>query len=171
MQYAKLISRSQIQYPPKNFVTEDGITIFNFDKDENALIANGYKKVVVAQHEDGKCYKTTYTETETQILEILEDITEEIEREDEEKRKQEIQQLSLTKREVFLALYKDKGIIPAQIRAQITNEEALIEFDYAERYYRGNPLINALGATLGYLEEDLDYLFQNGELPSNIEEN
>ena len=73
-----------------------------------------------------------------------------------------IQQLSLTKREVFLALYNDKGITPDQLKAQITSPEALIEFEYATDYYRGNPLINQIGLMLGYTSEDLDYLFING---------
>ena len=67
----------------------------------------------------------------------------------------------LTKREVFLAIYQDKTITPEQIRAQITDQEALIEFDYAEKYYRGNPLIDILGQALGYTKEQLDYLFKN----------
>ena len=166
MQYVKFISTTQIQYPPTNYTTESGETIFNFDKNTEALISNGYKELIVAEREQGRSYKVTYEETETQVKEILEDITEEIERQAEEARKQAILQSSLTKREVFLALYKDKSITPEQIRAQISNEEALIEFDYAERYYRGNPLINTLGVALGYSSDDLDYLFQNGELPS-----
>lgn len=87
---------------------------------------------------------------------------------EEEKKRQEaerIGKLSLTKREVFLAIYKDKGITPEQIRAQITDPEALIEFDYAEKYYRGNPLIDVLGMALGYTKEQLDYLFEHKELP------
>ena len=76
-----------------------------------------------------------------------------------------IANLSLTKREVFLALYRDKGITPEQIKAQITNPEALIEFEYATEYYRGNPLINQIGTLLGYTVDDLDYLFIHKELP------
>lgn len=89
----------------------------------------------------------------------------EIPEETPEQRRQRLNMLSLTKREVFLALYRDKGLTPEQIRASITNPEALIEFDYATEYYRGNPLIDAIGLQLGYTSEDLDYLFQNGELP------
>ena len=79
--------------------------------------------------------------------------------------REELNHLSLTKREVFLALYKDKGITPEQIKASITSPEALIEFDYATEYFRGNPLIDAIGTQLGYTPDDMDYLFQNGELP------
>jgi hydroxymethylpyrimidine pyrophosphatase-like HAD family hydrolase len=80
-----------------------------------------------------------------------------------------IAKLSLTKREVFLAIYNDKQITPEQIRAQITDQAALIEFDYAEKYYRGNPLIDILGVALGYTKEQLDYLFENKELPKVVE--
>ena len=78
-----------------------------------------------------------------------------------EKEAEKISSLSLTKREVFLAIFQDKGITPEQIRAMITQEKALIEFDYAEKYYRANPLIDILGQALGYTKEDLDYLFEN----------
>lgn len=77
--------------------------------------------------------------------------------------RERLNSLSLTKREVFLALYKDKGITPEQLRAQLTNQETLIEFDYAEKYYRGNPLINSIGNSLGYSEKQLDCLFENKE--------
>lgn len=83
----------------------------------------------------------------------------------EQERKAEIAKLSLTKREVFLALYKDTGITPEQIKASITNPEALIEFEYATEYFRGNPLIDLIGQSLGYTSEQLDYLFINGSLP------
>ena len=89
---------------------------------------------------------------------------------DEEKAQKErerINMLSLTKREVFLALYKDKQITPDILKAQIIEPEALIEFEYANEYFRGNPLIDLIGEKLGYTSEDLDYLFINKELKSD----
>ena len=74
--------------------------------------------------------------------------------------KERIAKLSLTKREVFLGLYQAKGITPDMIKAQITDPQALIEIEYANDYYRGNPLIDKLGLALGYSEKDLDYLFE-----------
>ena len=76
--------------------------------------------------------------------------------------RERISKLSLTKREVFLALYADKGITPEQLEAQITDPAALIEFKYAERYYRGNVLIDLIGQKLGYTSQQLDNLFENG---------
>ena len=82
-----------------------------------------------------------------------------------QRERERLDKLSLTKREVFLALYEDKDITPEQLRSQIEDTEALIEFDYADRYFRGNPLINQLGQLLGYTSEELDYLFEFKELP------
>lgn len=87
-----------------------------------------------------------------------------------QKEAERIAKLSLTKREVFLAIYQDKLITPEQIRAQITDPAALIEFDYAEKYYRGNPLIDLLGASLGYTKEQLDYLFENKTFSTTSDE-
>ena len=80
----------------------------------------------------------------------------------EARRQEQLAKLSLTKREVFLALYADKGITPEQIKAQIIDPAALIEFDYAERYYRGNVLIDLMGQKLGYTKQQLDTLFETG---------
>lgn len=92
----------------------------------------------------------------------------------EQDERERIAKLSLTKREVFLALYRAKGLTPEMIRAQITDTEALIEFDYATEYFRFNPLINQIGAMLGFTTEQIDYLFEHKELPNiepdNIEE-
>lgn len=86
-----------------------------------------------------------------------------------QKEKERIAKLSLTKREVFLALYKAKGLTPEMIRSQITDTEALIEFDYATEYFRFNPLIDKIGLMLGYSSEDIDYLFENKQLPEKEE--
>ena len=53
------------------------------------------------------------------------------------------------------------------VRSQITDTKALIEFDYATEYFRGNPLIDTIGIMLGYTSQDLDYLFKNKEFPKN----
>lgn len=92
------------------------------------------------------------------------------EEEQAQKEREKIGKLKLTKREVFLALYNAKEITPDMVRANITDTPALIEFDYATEYYRGNPLIDTIGATLGYTSEDLDYLFINKALPKKDEE-
>ena len=94
-----------------------------------------------------------------------------------QKERERIAKLSLTKREVFLGLYQAVGVTPDMIKAQITDgvnkgagspdsilesevQKALIEFEYANDYYRGNPLIDIVGATLGITPEQLDRFFE-----------
>jgi hypothetical protein len=77
-----------------------------------------------------------------------------------QKERERIAKLKLTKREVFLGLYQAKGVTPEMIKAQITDPQALIEFEYANDYYRGNPLIDIVGATLGITPEQLDKFFE-----------
>lgn len=85
----------------------------------------------------------------------------------EEKEAKETQQererlnlLSMTKREMFLGLYQAKQITPDMLKAQITDPQALIEFEYANDYYRGNPLIDVIGSQLGFTSEQLDKFFE-----------
>ena len=99
---------------------------------------------------------------------------------EEEKQKQERERLnllSMTKREMFLGLYQAKGITPDMLKTQITDgvndeansanalsdsekQKALIEFEYANDYYRGNPLIDVIGGQLGFTTEPLDKFFE-----------
>lgn len=107
--------------------------------------------VVEFNHNQG--YVIEETEMELQALGYSE---EELEQQEHER----IAKLSLTKREVFLGLYQAKGITPDMIQAQITDPMALIEFEYANDYYRGNPLIDAVGMLLGITPEQLDKFFE-----------
>ena len=96
------------------------------------------------------------TEDELQALGYTEEELAQFERE-------RIAKLKLTKREVFLGLFQAKGITPDMIKAQITDPQALIEFEYANDYYRGNPLINIIGAQLGITSEQLDKFFETND--------
>ena len=104
-------------------------------------------------------------ETDRPIVDFEFADTEEWQEKQAQQEHERIAKLSLTKREVFLALYKAKGITPEQIRSQLLSPEALIEFDYASEYFRGNPLIDVIGQSLGFSAEQLDYLFVHRELP------
>lgn len=102
-----------------------------------------------------------------QVIDIID--TDEYREIKKRKKEERIANLRLTKREVFLALYRDKGITPEQIRGGLKDEEAIIEFDYASDYYRGNPLINIVGNSLGYTSAELDYLFEHKSFPTGEE--
>ena len=97
---------------------------------------------------------------------------------EEEKAQEEaerIAMLKLTRGDVFRALLHAKGITREQLRSQLevmpasTQEEtvkrelALIDFDEALDFYRGNPLIDTVGLALGLTKEQLDRFFETGD--------
>lgn len=89
-----------------------------------------------------------------------------------QKERERIAKLSLTRGDVFRGLLIAKQVTRTEIRAMIENNEtlsileremALIDFDEALNFYRGNPLIDTLGATLGITSEQLDKFFETGD--------
>ena len=93
------------------------------------------------------------------------------EAEQEQKEKERIAKLSLTRGDVFRALYQAKQITRTQIRALIENNEliseaqrelALIDFDEALNFYRGNSLIDVIGGALGITTKQMDKFFMDG---------
>ena len=92
------------------------------------------------------------------------------EEEKQEQERERLNLLSMTKREMFLGLYQAKGITPDMLKAQITDPQALIEFEYANDYYRGNQLIDVIGAQLGFTSEQLDKFFETKDYRELINE-
>lgn len=89
---------------------------------------------------------------------------------DEEKAKEErkrLDNLSMTRGDVFEALILAKGLGKAQIRAMIEQAELdtvtkalyLNRFDEALQFYRGYPIFDMLGQALGITSEMLDKFF------------
>lgn len=92
--------------------------------------------------------------------------------EQEQQEKERIAMLSLTRGDVFRGLLMAKGVTRAQLRAMIeTNEQlteveremALIDFDEALNFYRGNALIDTVGLALGITSEQLDKFFETND--------
>lgn len=90
---------------------------------------------------------------------------------DEEKAKAErerLDNLSMTRGDVFEALILAKGLGKAQIRAMIEKAELdtvtkalyLNRFDEALEFYRGYPIFDMLGQALGITGEMLDKFFE-----------
>jgi len=98
-----------------------------------------------------------------------------------QKERQRLDALTLTPADVERALYKAKGMdfedLKALIAQNIPNIDIkglAIEFR-AKDFYRGAManglrLFDVVGALLGYSPADMDYLFQNKELPSEVVE-
>lgn len=96
---------------------------------------------------------------------------EEKEAKEAQKERERINLLSMTKREMFLGLYQAKQITPDILKAQITDPQALIEFEYANDYFRGNPLIDVIGTQLGFTSEQLDKFFETKDYRELINDN
>ena len=103
-----------------------------------------------------------------------------------QRERERIAKLSLTRGDVFRGLLQAKGVTKTQLRANIEampegmqKEMALIDFDEALNFYRGNPLVDTVGALLGITSEQLDKFFETNdyheleaeETPQNGEEN
>lgn len=96
------------------------------------------------------------------------------------KEAEQIAMLKLTRGDVFRGLLQAKGITRNQIRAlieampettdyeRITKELALIDFDEALDFYRGNTLIDTLGEELGISKSQLDEFFKTNDYNSLI---
>ena len=94
------------------------------------------------------------------------------------KERQRLDQLTLTPADVERALYKEKQMdfddlkaLIAQQLPQIDTKALSIEFR-AKDFYRGAMynnlrLFDIVGALLGYTPSDMDYLFENKELPTS----
>lgn len=89
-----------------------------------------------------------------------------------QKEKERVAMLSLTRGDVFRGLLMAKQVTRTQIRTMIeTNENlsiiekemALIDFDEALNFYRGNALIDTLGLSLGITSQQLDKFFETND--------
>ena len=91
--------------------------------------------------------------------------------------------LSLTRGDVFRGLLLARGVTRLQLRGMIEGNEqltevqkemALIDFDEALNFYRGNALIDTVGLALGIEPAQLDCFFETNDytclLPPVIEE-
>ena len=119
--------------------------------------------IVEQNHQQG--YEIRETETELQAWGYTE----------EEKRQQKqerINNLNLTKADFWIALL-DRDITKKMVKEKINlipdeklKAKTLIRLDDADHFWRGDPSMNVIGAMFDITPQDLNYLFENGELPS-----
>lgn len=145
----------------KNYVKVDD----NFQVQEITTIGE-QEGFYVVDKAIGELIKENPDNFKIQNGKIVQKTEDEYEQEQAEKERQRLNLLNLTKADVLLALYADKGITPEDIKTMLKdNVPALIKFDYASSYYRGDEVVNALGLALGYSTEEMDYLFENKKFP------
>lgn len=117
----------------------------------------------VVKYNHGMGYEIEETETELQALGYTEEELAQAERE-------RIAKLYLTGADVERGIYQAKGMDFDDIVAMVTQlqPEGLdikalkIELK-ANNFYRGNPYVNAVGALLGFTEEQLDKFFETND--------
>lgn len=86
----------------------------------------------------------------------------------QEKERERLDKLSMTRGDVFEALILAKGLTKPQVRAMIENAELdditkalyLNRFDEALDFYRGFPVFDMLGQALGVTSKQLDDFFE-----------
>lgn len=119
----------------------------------------------IVQYNHGLGYVIEETETELQALGYTEE-------EIVQQERQRIAMLSLTRGDVFRGLLQARGVTRAMLRGMIENNEqltevqkemALIDFDEALNFYRGNALIDTVGLALGIEAEQLDKFFETND--------
>jgi hypothetical protein len=68
---------------------------------------------------------------------------------------------TVTRRQLFLMVFREKGISRGQIKSLLAgNEEALIELEEAQQFERNHPLIESLATALGLSSAEVDELFK-----------
>ena len=100
------------------------------------------------------------------------DNTEAYEAEQEQQERERIAMLSLTRGDVFRGLLQARGVTRLMLRGMIEGNEllsdvqkemALIDFDEALNFYRGNALIDTVGLALGIEPAQLDCFFETND--------
>ena len=119
----------------------------------------------VVQYNHNQGYEINETETELQAWGYTEE-------ELAQQEKERIAMLSLTRGDVFRGLLQARGVTRLMLRGMIENNEqltevqkemALIDFDEALNFYRGNALIDTVGLALGIEPSQLDCFFETND--------
>ena len=119
----------------------------------------------IVEYNHGMGYVIEETETELQALGYTE-------KEIAQQEKERVAMLSLTRGDVFRGLLLAKGVTRLMLRGmieaneqltEVQKEMALIDFDEALNFYRGNALIDTVGLALGIESAQLDKFFETND--------
>lgn len=85
--------------------------------------------------------------------------------------KERIGRLNMTKADFWLGVL-EKGITKQTVLSKIQllpdetqRAKAMIQFEDANNYWRGNEFMDVIGAMFGITPDELDYLFENKQFP------
>ena len=126
-----------------------------------------YKKEEVENPETGEMEVVEYANA-TMYIEAWGYTEEEL----AQQKRERVAMLSLTRGDVFRGLLQARGVTRAMLRGMIESNEqltevqkemALIDFDEALNFYRGNALIDTVGLALGIEPAQLDAFFETND--------
>lgn len=145
-----------------NYYIEKDNKILLFDEDKQKLqntiaFMPQYQGLEIKEVEEG------YVIYDFELMTV-----EEMEAKETQKERERLDNLSMTRGDVFEALILARGLTKPQIRAMIENAELdtmtkalyLNRFDEALDFYRGFPVFNMLGQALGVTPKQLDDFFE-----------
>lgn len=142
-----------------------------------SLLKADNKQALTQYYDNVQILPTDYEEGKYIVQDNELVLNPDFEEEKAQKEKARIAMLSLTRGDVFRGLLMAKQVTRTQIRALIESNEtltmleremALIDFDEALNFYRGNALIDTLGMTLGITSEQLDRFFETNDYTALI---
>ena len=157
---------------------EGVFTEFTYALLPNEMMFQEEVEIDVPEYDENGEFIGTHKETVTLNYPIINPNYEE---EQKQKEKERVAHLKLTRGDVFRGLLQAKGVTRIYIREMIekmpseTTEEnfkkemALIDFDEALDFYRGNQLIDTLGLQLGITETQLNNFFKYNDYQCLIE--
>lgn len=147
------------------FYIEDNNKIVLFDEDKQKLqdtiaFMPQYEGLEIKEVEEG------YVIYDFELMTV-----EEMKTKEAQKERERLDNLSMTRGDVFEALIFAKGLGKAQIRSMIEQAELdtvtkalyLNRFDEALEFYRGYPIFDMLGQVLGITGEMLDRFFDTND--------
>lgn len=162
--YAQINSRGILQEIDLGFITDDE---YGSTDVQNIEVPEEY-------YNNAKQYGTNYyVYNNGEIV-----LNPNYEQEQQAKERERLDALTLTPADVERALYKAKGMDFEDLKALIAQQIPTIDIKglaiefRAKDFYRGAMasglrLFDVVGALLGYTSSDMDYLFENKELPIN----
>lgn len=144
---------------------------------------NGKIKFYTEQPLDKEFYNLDKVE-ETELEYVLDDeeyvLNDEAYQEKQaQKERERIAHLSLTRGDVFRGLLLARGVTRSMLRgmieaneqlSEVQKEMALIDFDEALNFYRGNALIDTVGLALGIEAKQLDKFFETNDYTVLLQE-
>ena len=139
--------------------------------DENKRPSNTRPETCICEIEDVKwAFYSQYPDTWDIIDGVFTDLrdTEDYKAKQKQKERERLDNLKMTRGDVFEALILARGLTKPQIRAMIENAELdditkalyLNRFDEALDFYRGFPVFNMLGKKLDVTPKQLDNFFE-----------